>query len=203
MIDPNTVYTLLQSRTFVRFSYHHFNGSAITQLDEIITICYLFIRLLFAFFFFSSRRRHTRSLCDWSSDVCSSDLEERYVGRALSHSTRPNAGTHSSFCGTFGFNTGTPSRAAANDDIHKERNMTTGPLDPATRRVTDEIIGRLHALGVEASQRDTPEQLARLLDAVEQFERTVERRGGDLMVDEPIGTKRPTSPDDQHCVPHA
>src|SRR5438034_11394686 len=26
-------------------------------------------------FFFSSRRRHTRSLCDWSSDVCSSDLE--------------------------------------------------------------------------------------------------------------------------------
>src|SRR5260221_10211703 len=24
-------------------------------------------------FFFSSRRRHTKSLCDWSSDVCSSD----------------------------------------------------------------------------------------------------------------------------------
>src|SRR5699024_11806195 len=27
-----------------------------------------------AFFFFSSRRRHTRSKRDWSSDVCSSDL---------------------------------------------------------------------------------------------------------------------------------
>src|SRR5438094_7634086 len=26
-------------------------------------------------FFFSSRRRHTRSYGDWSSDVCSSDLE--------------------------------------------------------------------------------------------------------------------------------
>src|SRR5215211_394482 len=26
------------------------------------------------FFFFSSKRRHTRSLGDWSSDVCSSDL---------------------------------------------------------------------------------------------------------------------------------
>src|SRR5260370_644767 len=25
------------------------------------------------FFFFSSRRRHTRFKCDWSSDVCSSD----------------------------------------------------------------------------------------------------------------------------------
>src|SRR5688572_31752211 len=33
-------------------------------------ICFL---LLF-FFFFSSRRRHTRFDCDWSSDVCSSDL---------------------------------------------------------------------------------------------------------------------------------
>src|SRR6267142_1108737 len=30
--------------------------------------CFLF------FFFFSSRRRHTRLTCDWSSDVCSSDL---------------------------------------------------------------------------------------------------------------------------------
>src|SRR5688572_5237309 len=28
----------------------------------------------FLFFFFSSRRRHTRFDCDWSSDVCSSDL---------------------------------------------------------------------------------------------------------------------------------
>src|SRR5699024_12150632 len=32
-------------------------------------------------FFFSSRRRHTRSKRDWSSDVCSSDLED--VNQAL------------------------------------------------------------------------------------------------------------------------
>src|SRR5688572_30879138 len=32
---------------------------------------------LFVFFFFSSRRRHTRFDCDWSSDVCSSDLDGR------------------------------------------------------------------------------------------------------------------------------
>src|SRR5256885_8857345 len=31
--------------------------------------------LLDIFFFFSSRRRHTRLQGDWSSDVCSSDLE--------------------------------------------------------------------------------------------------------------------------------
>src|SRR2546430_7409797 len=33
------------------------------------------------FFFFSSRRRHTRFDCDWSSDVCSSDLLAHPVGR--------------------------------------------------------------------------------------------------------------------------
>src|SRR2546430_5866619 len=36
----------------------------------IVKRCY---RVCF-FFFFSSRRRHTRFDCDWSSDVCSSDL---------------------------------------------------------------------------------------------------------------------------------
>src|SRR5437588_643467 len=39
---------------------------------ETVTCIEVFIFLLY--FFFSSRRRHTRSLCDWSSDVCSSDL---------------------------------------------------------------------------------------------------------------------------------
>src|SRR3712207_7833339 len=34
-------------------------------------MCYLF-------FFFSSRRRHTRYWRDWSSDVCSSDLAANY-----------------------------------------------------------------------------------------------------------------------------
>src|SRR2546429_3454893 len=39
------------------------------------------------FFFFSSRRRHTRCSRDWSSDVCSSDLllenEARHFGKSL------------------------------------------------------------------------------------------------------------------------
>src|SRR2546430_11298052 len=33
-------------------------------------------------FFFSSRRRHTRFDCDWSSDVCSSDLIDGRAGRS-------------------------------------------------------------------------------------------------------------------------
>src|SRR5438094_2888912 len=45
------------------------------------------------FFFFSSRRRHTRSYGDWSSDVCSSDLrfvhgEGAACGMQLAHSGR-------------------------------------------------------------------------------------------------------------------
>src|SRR5438876_3326186 len=36
--------------------------------------------MIFVFFFFSSRRRHTRWTGDWSSDVCSSDLEKRGEG---------------------------------------------------------------------------------------------------------------------------
>src|SRR5207237_8808116 len=31
------------------------------------------------YFFFSSRRRHTRFKCDWSSDVCSSDLSDTAI----------------------------------------------------------------------------------------------------------------------------
>src|SRR5688500_19105100 len=38
----------------------------------------MFLEYLYltAFFFFSSRRRHTRLQGDWSSDVCSSDLQD-------------------------------------------------------------------------------------------------------------------------------
>src|SRR5438309_11147872 len=32
---------------------------------------------IFTVFFFSSKRRHTKWNCDWSSDVCSSDLATR------------------------------------------------------------------------------------------------------------------------------
>src|SRR4051812_50177260 len=41
--------------------------------------------LIMCIFFFSSRRRHTRLTCDWSSDVCSSDLAgaECLVGEPL------------------------------------------------------------------------------------------------------------------------
>src|SRR2546430_4897954 len=50
------------------------------------------------FFFFSSRRRHTRFDCDWSSDVCSSDLG---VGMCTPVLTKPCPSlprTHRFYC---------------------------------------------------------------------------------------------------------
>src|SRR5690349_19007275 len=44
-------------------------------------------------FFFSSRRRHTRSLRDWSSDVCSSDLVHRRGGH-LPHAVSERSAGH-------------------------------------------------------------------------------------------------------------
>src|SRR5882762_3190470 len=46
------------------------------------------------FFFFSSRRRHTRFKCDWSSDVCSSDLGHELgeaTGDVLAENAVPDA----------------------------------------------------------------------------------------------------------------
>src|SRR2546430_7542829 len=40
------------------------------------------------FFFFSSRRRHTRFDCDWSSDVCSSDLDRARITAGLDDALR-------------------------------------------------------------------------------------------------------------------
>src|SRR5207237_3270555 len=53
-------------------------------------------------FFFSSRRRHTRFKCDWSSDVCSSDLGKiacnqvlyHLQERAIEHAVIPWCGQH-------------------------------------------------------------------------------------------------------------
>src|SRR5256886_9385988 len=45
-------------------------------------------------FFFSSRRRHTRFDCDWSSDVCSSDLRTEKHRHDLHHPRQRSLRTH-------------------------------------------------------------------------------------------------------------
>src|SRR5436309_8628473 len=44
--------------------------------------------LFYFFFFFSSRRRHTRFSRDWSSDVCSSDLDGKVALHDLLDATQ-------------------------------------------------------------------------------------------------------------------
>src|SRR5690606_40392793 len=54
----------------------------------------------FLYFFFSSRRRHTRFSRDWSSDVCSSDLE------SSSPSPSSSPASSSGPASTWGFGVG-------------------------------------------------------------------------------------------------
>src|SRR5215213_293136 len=51
-------------------------------------------------FFFSSRRRHTRLVSDWSSDVCSSDLIGARLGEGLAFLA--TVGSTAPFIGLFG-----------------------------------------------------------------------------------------------------
>src|SRR2546430_6079592 len=51
-------------------------------------------------FFFSSRRRHTRFDCDWSSDVCSSDLFRRH--HRAGNTARDAAVVHAAILGGVG-----------------------------------------------------------------------------------------------------
>src|SRR5438105_12783379 len=50
-----------------------------------------------ALFFFSSRRRHTRSTRDWSSDVCSSDLRKK-VKKTRAREGQSGSGAGSDRC---------------------------------------------------------------------------------------------------------
>src|SRR5256886_13127521 len=72
-------------------------------------------------FFFSSRRRHTRFDCDWSSDVCSSDLFEAVdpgTGGVLSQS---------SVTATAGFTQGTAFTVPASGAVRLRFGGSGGP----------------------------------------------------------------------------
>src|SRR5438270_1806758 len=55
--------------------YNDFGTYVRTDAElKLYVFCIELLIIYDLFFFFSSRRRHTRFDCDWSSDVCSSDL---------------------------------------------------------------------------------------------------------------------------------
>ena len=72
--------------------------------------------------------------------------------------------------------------------------------DDELRHAEGEIAARLRDRGVQLTARETGDELADLLDAVERFETMVENQGGDLMVDEPVRAGSPIAPDDEAFV---
>jgi hypothetical protein len=85
-------------------------------------------------------------------------------------------------------------------NMSKAASKNTDARDDERGRVADEMAARLRQRGVRLSGHETGEDLANLLEAVEEFEGVVQNRGGDLMVDEPVAGDRPILPDDRAFV---
>ena len=72
--------------------------------------------------------------------------------------------------------------------------------DDERRRIGAEVASRLRRRGVQLTGAESAMDLADLEEAVEEFERAVERSGGDLMVDEPVAGESPIAPDEAAFV---
>src|SRR5207248_6094959 len=101
-------------------------------------------------FFFSSRRRHTRSYGDWSSDVCSSDLPKnplpdhlygsrRYVGQLIEKHELPRV------------------RAMILFDMMGFKNLRLGRDDLSTRWLQDIVWQTAKQIGHGGQFIDAPE----------------------------------------------
>src|SRR3990167_9630490 len=84
------------------------------------------------FLFFSSRRRHTRFDCDWSSDVCSSDLSLKNealfcegVARGDAFDPRDRKSTR--------LNSSHSQISYAVFCLKKKKNETSSPVQPSER----------------------------------------------------------------------
>src|SRR6267142_3962609 len=90
--------------------------------------------VFFFFFFFSSRRRHTRLTCDWSSDVCSSDLgkgQDSALRQQLLDQAAPPRSERSAQCVLFAARLGTELQEVGN--VHAGDQQNKG--DRAKKRV--------------------------------------------------------------------
>src|SRR2546422_5006100 len=94
------------------------------------------------FFFFSSRRRHTRCSRDWSSDVCSSDLGSSRGSRTGSLHARsfPRASPSSYCCRTGAAARGTRGGRGA----RRSRGRRPSRSEWRSEEHTSELQSRLH-----------------------------------------------------------
>ena len=74
--------------------------------------------------------------------------------------------------------------------------------DEERRHAETEVSARLRHPGIHLTGHEGPDEIADLLDAVEQFEHAVEARGGDLFIDTPTARHedRIEQPDDPAFV---
>src|SRR5207237_4373248 len=89
-------------------------------------------------FFFASRRRHTRFKCDWSSDVCSSDLVTTTAGDVGLFKRSGVATTATKVDFTIRW-IGEPVKASAIQAIDSQRNIYL--LDGPGRRSEERRVG--------------------------------------------------------------
>src|SRR5260370_19302169 len=103
------------------------------------------------FFFFSSRRRHTRFKCDWSSDVCSSDLEAGVEGAELGVVGRRFVETHG-VDGLLQVVRPYPEEGHAPLEVVQTRGPGHQLQDPAGERATDLAVAEHQLLALLVGQ---------------------------------------------------
>src|SRR2546430_13084140 len=109
------------------------------------------------FFFFSSRRRHTRFDCDWSSDVCSSDL--------AACPSRGSSAPHSCACRGRGFQRRAPPHA-------RGRRQALAPSAPV-RDVQERASGsEERRVGEEGRFRWAPDHLKKKKNTLKEISAT-------------------------------
>src|SRR2546422_5811694 len=96
------------------------------------------------FFFFSSRRRHTRCSRDWSSDVCSSDL---YFSIRTQGMVRTSDSTVSSSGGTTNITLTMTLTNPSNQTIDLGQTNISGGIGTRTHTISLSIDQGVHANG--------------------------------------------------------
>src|SRR5690606_40033836 len=131
-------------------------------------------------FFFSSRRRHTRFSRDWSSDVCSSDLE---VG-ALTRVT--------GLFSTRGYNIESLNVAPTDDPTVSRVTLVTTGTPAVIQQIVNQSLKLIDVVNVDDMTRDQHVERELLLlklrtppSLIPALRASVEKAGGKILSDDP------------------